>query len=66
MDDLMNEIFEGALTGKLKAILKRILDRTSFGKFDFMYLRMGECLSMMLEPRQNADFRDIDFSNGCK
>lgn len=48
MADLMNERLEEALTVKSKAILKRILDQTSFGKFDFMYLRMGEWLSMFL------------------
>jgi len=48
-----------------QAMLKSIIDQTSHGKYDFMYLRIGEQTSLYhcVDVRAN---RHLDFTNNCK
>jgi hypothetical protein len=46
-------------------MLKAIVDETSHGKYDFMYLRIGES-ALGLEVNSLADPLDQDFANNCK
>jgi hypothetical protein len=46
-------------------MLKAIVDETSHGKYDFMYLRIGES-ALELGIGSLADSLDLDFANNCK
>ncbi len=48
-----------------QAQLKEIFDNTSLGDYDFMYLRIGMCLALVLTPFFHADL-PLDFANNCK
>lgn len=49
-----------------KAMLKEIVDETSHGKYDFMYLRIGK-LPAVSEGRATTDAAPWpDFANNCK
>lgn len=48
-----------------QAMLKNLLDITSFGRYDFMYLRIGQSLVFLILPVTQADDTPIDFANNC-
>jgi len=48
-----------------QAMLKSIVDQTSHGKYDFMYLRIGKKTSLCLLRTIKTD-QQLDFTNNCK
>ena len=47
-------------------MLKAIVDETSHGKYDFMYLRIGEKLHSLFDCKMKLTLNFIDFANNCK
>lgn len=53
----------------IQSLLKNIVDETSFGRYDFMYLRIGELLLLILYTIVDESYSRInttDFANNCK
>lgn len=48
-----------------KAMLKEIIDETSHGKYDFMYLRIGRQIFQRVHWQLLTDLLK-DFANNCK
>ncbi|KEY82694.1 meiosis protein MEI2 [Aspergillus fumigatus] len=48
-----------------QTMLKAIVDETSHGKYDFMYLRIGEKLHSLFDCKMKLTLNFIDFANNC-
>jgi hypothetical protein len=47
-------------------MLKAIVDETSHGKYDFMYLRIGKKEHSWSDFNTKLTSRVLDFANNCK
>lgn len=47
-------------------LLKEIIDETSFGKYDFMYLRIGKSIPPLPSRWETLTLTAVDFANNCK